>query len=83
MLRDVRGLRWTLYVAVIVSSLLVTAPASVRMPSARLQPVQILGITVDADELPWRTFTAKNGMMWPQYRDGYRRWVAIDKRLKR
>jgi hypothetical protein len=33
----------------------------------------ILGISVDADELAWRTFTAKDGMVWPQYRDGDRR----------
>ena len=36
----------------------------------------ILGISVDADELAWRTFTAKNGMVWPQYRDGDRRMGA-------
>jgi thiol-disulfide isomerase/thioredoxin len=32
----------------------------------------ILAISVDADEPAWRTFTTKNGMVWPQYRDGDR-----------
>jgi peroxiredoxin/Tfp pilus assembly protein PilF len=32
----------------------------------------ILGISVDADEPAWRAFTAKNGMVWPQYLDGNR-----------
>jgi peroxiredoxin/Tfp pilus assembly protein PilF len=29
----------------------------------------IVGISSDEDERTWRAFTAKNGMVWPQYRD--------------
>ena len=36
-------------------------------------PFVIVGISSDEDERAWRTFTAKNGMVWPQYRDEDRR----------
>ena len=33
----------------------------------------VLGISSDGDEDAWREFTAKNNMIWPQYRDRDRR----------
>jgi tetratricopeptide (TPR) repeat protein len=32
-------------------------------------PFVVVGISADEDEPAWRTFTGKNGMVWPQYRD--------------
>lgn len=34
------------------------------------QPLVILSISLDKDEDKWRAFIQKNGMTWPQYRDG-------------
>jgi thiol-disulfide isomerase/thioredoxin len=34
------------------------------------QPLVILSVSLDSDEQEWREFIAKNGMTWPQYRDG-------------
>lgn len=33
----------------------------------------LLGISSDSDEAEWKEFTAKNKMVWPQYRDKDRR----------
>lgn len=30
----------------------------------------ILSVSLDDDEQKWKEFVAKNGMTWPQYRDG-------------
>jgi thiol-disulfide isomerase/thioredoxin/Tfp pilus assembly protein PilF len=35
------------------------------------QPLVVLSISLDQDEEKWKDFIAKNGMTWPQYRDGY------------
>jgi thiol-disulfide isomerase/thioredoxin len=52
------------------------APCVQALPSIRKmqkdhasEPFVIVGISADEDELMWRTFTTKNGMVWPQYRD--------------
>jgi peroxiredoxin len=34
------------------------------------QPLVILSVSLDGDEQKWREFITKNGMTWPQYRDG-------------
>ena len=34
------------------------------------QPFVVLSISLDRDEGKWKEFIAKNGMTWPQYRDG-------------
>lgn len=34
------------------------------------RPFVLLSVSLDADEARWREYTAKNGMTWPQYRDG-------------
>lgn len=34
------------------------------------QPFVALSISLDNDEAKWKDFVAKNGMTWPQYRDG-------------
>jgi peroxiredoxin len=34
------------------------------------QPLVILSVSLDTDEQKWEDFIAKNGMTWPQYRDG-------------
>ncbi len=34
------------------------------------QPLVVLSISLDSDEGRWKDFVAKNGMTWPQYRDG-------------
>jgi thiol-disulfide isomerase/thioredoxin/peroxiredoxin family protein len=34
------------------------------------EPLVILSISLDADEQKWKEFITKNGMIWPQYRDG-------------
>jgi len=34
------------------------------------QPLVVLSISLDRDEEAWKSFVAKNGMTWPQYRDG-------------
>ena len=33
----------------------------------------LIGISSDGDEAEWKEFTAKNKMIWPQYRDHDRR----------
>jgi thiol-disulfide isomerase/thioredoxin/Tfp pilus assembly protein PilF len=55
------------------------APCVRALPSIRkLQkehanaPFIIVGISSDEDERTWRAFTAKNGMVWPQYLDSDR-----------
>ncbi|HKV91620.1 MAG TPA: TlpA disulfide reductase family protein [Candidatus Angelobacter sp.] len=35
------------------------------------QPLVVLSISLDRNETVWKDFIAKNGMTWPQYRDGY------------
>jgi thiol-disulfide isomerase/thioredoxin len=32
-------------------------------------PFVVIGVSADEDERAWRAFTAKNGMVWPQYWD--------------
>jgi thiol-disulfide isomerase/thioredoxin len=34
------------------------------------QPLLVLSVSLDDDEGKWKDFIAKNGMTWPQYRDG-------------
>jgi thiol-disulfide isomerase/thioredoxin len=34
------------------------------------QPLVVLSISLDDDEQKWKDFVSKNGMTWPQYRDG-------------
>jgi thiol-disulfide isomerase/thioredoxin len=34
------------------------------------QPLVVLSISLDKDEKTWKEFVEKNGMSWPQYRDG-------------
>jgi thiol-disulfide isomerase/thioredoxin len=34
------------------------------------QPLVVLSVSLDANEQQWKEFVAKNGMTWPQYRDG-------------
>ena len=34
------------------------------------QPLVILSVSLDDDEQKWKEFVSKNGMTWPQYRDG-------------
>jgi peroxiredoxin len=34
------------------------------------QPLVVLSVSLDANEEQWKEFIAKNGMTWPQYRDG-------------
>jgi len=34
------------------------------------QPLVILSVSLDDDEQKWKDFIVKNGMTWPQYRDG-------------
>jgi peroxiredoxin len=34
------------------------------------QPLVILSVSLDKNEAQWKEFIAKNGMSWPQYRDG-------------
>src|SRR4029077_17810957 len=34
------------------------------------QPLLVLSVSLDNDEQKWKDFIAKNGMTWPQYRDG-------------
>jgi len=34
------------------------------------QPLVVISISLDKDEAKWRDFVGKNGMTWPQYRDG-------------
>lgn len=34
------------------------------------QPLVLLSVSLDNDEQKWKDFVAKNGMSWPQYRDG-------------
>jgi thiol-disulfide isomerase/thioredoxin len=34
------------------------------------QPLVVLSISLDRDEWRWKDFIARNGMTWPQYRDG-------------
>jgi thiol-disulfide isomerase/thioredoxin len=34
------------------------------------QPLVILSVSLDGDEQKWKDFVQKNGMTWPQYRDG-------------
>jgi len=34
------------------------------------QPFVILSVSLDANESKWNDFISKNGMTWPQYRDG-------------
>jgi thiol-disulfide isomerase/thioredoxin len=34
------------------------------------QPLVVLSVNLDEDEKKWKDFVAKNGMLWPQYRDG-------------
>jgi len=34
------------------------------------QPLVLLSVSLDSDEDKWKDFIAKNGMTWPQYRDG-------------
>jgi thiol-disulfide isomerase/thioredoxin len=34
------------------------------------QPLVVLSVSLDSDEDKWKDFIAKNGMTWPQYRDG-------------
>ena len=34
------------------------------------QPFVVLSVSLDTDEAKWKDFVAKNGMTWPQYRDG-------------
>ena len=55
------------------------APCVSAVPSLRkLQKAHaadsfvLLGISSDEDESAWRAFVAKNGMIWPQYRDADR-----------
>lgn len=36
-------------------------------------PFMLIGISSDSDEEEWKEFTAKNKMIWPQYRDKDRR----------
>ena len=35
------------------------------------QPLVVLSVSMDTDEEKWKSFVAKNGMTWLQYRDGY------------
>jgi thiol-disulfide isomerase/thioredoxin len=34
------------------------------------QPLVVLSVSLDDDEQKWKAFVEKNGMTWPQYRDG-------------
>jgi thiol-disulfide isomerase/thioredoxin len=34
------------------------------------EPLVVLSVSLDRDELKWKDFVAKNGMTWPQYLDG-------------
>ena len=34
------------------------------------EPLLLLSVSLDEDEQKWKDFVAKNGMTWPQYRDG-------------
>jgi thiol-disulfide isomerase/thioredoxin len=34
------------------------------------QPLAVISISLDADESAWKSFVAKNGMTWAQFRDG-------------
>ena len=34
------------------------------------QPLVLLSVSLDDDEQKWKDFIAKNGMSWPQCRDG-------------
>jgi thiol-disulfide isomerase/thioredoxin len=34
------------------------------------QPLVILSVSLDSDEQKWKEYIGKNGMNWPQYRDG-------------
>jgi thiol-disulfide isomerase/thioredoxin len=34
------------------------------------QPLLVLSVSLDDDEQKWKDFVLKNGMTWPQYRDG-------------
>ena len=34
------------------------------------QALVVLSISLDSDQRKWKAFVAKNGMSWPQYRDG-------------
>ena len=34
------------------------------------QPLVVLSISIDRDDIAWKNFIAKNEMKWPQYRDG-------------
>jgi thiol-disulfide isomerase/thioredoxin len=34
------------------------------------QPLVLLSVSLDNDEQKWKDFVARNGMTWPQYRDG-------------
>jgi peroxiredoxin len=34
------------------------------------QPLVVLSVSLDANEKDWKEFVARNGMTWPQYRDG-------------
>ncbi len=34
------------------------------------QPMVVLSVSLDANEKDWKEFVARNGMTWPQYRDG-------------
>ena len=34
------------------------------------EPLLVLSVSLDTDEQKWKEFIAKNGMTWPQYRDG-------------
>ena len=52
------------------------APCVKALPSVRKiqkdharDPLVVVGISADRDERAWRSFTAKNDMVWPQYWD--------------
>lgn len=34
------------------------------------QPLVVISVSLDSDEAKWKSFVAKNGMTWLQYRDG-------------
>jgi len=34
------------------------------------QPLLVLSVSMDSDDAKWKDFVSKNGMTWPQYRDG-------------
>jgi len=35
------------------------------------QPFVMVSVSMDKDDARWKEFVSRNGMTWPQYRDGY------------